>query len=129
MRLANMNEAGPERVSKGLDLRPFLPAVFMTLFSAALAGAASLRVPADGMVGIVFSPGLSSEEGIRRVVAAGGLPIDVGAFDNIMVAWAESPTFQSRIEDEGAWLVVDPRGFGGCLRPLFEEDRSFGQKL
>ncbi|MEZ5934324.1 MAG: hypothetical protein R3F54_20770 [Alphaproteobacteria bacterium] len=97
---------------------PLLPALLITLSSAVLAGATSLGAPASGKVGIVFSPGLPEAEAVRRVVAAGGLPINVGAFENIVVAWAESPGFPSRVRDEGAWLVVDPQSLGGCLRPL-----------
>ncbi|MEM8952129.1 MAG: hypothetical protein AAGC99_22705 [Pseudomonadota bacterium] len=108
-----------------IRLSSFLPALLITLFSAALAGAASVGASENGKVGIIFPPGVSSEEGLRRVIAAGGLPIDVGAFDNIVIAWAESPAFQTLIKNEGAWFIVDPDGFGGCLRPLFAENYPF----
>ncbi len=102
------------------DVTPILPAIMITLASAMLAGTATLAAPESGKIGVVFAPGLASDEGVRRVISAGGLPIDVGLFDNIVVAWAESAAFQHRIQDEGAWFLIDPQGFGGCFRPLFE---------
>ena len=102
-----------------LSLMPVLPALFIMFSSAVFAGAASIAAPANGKVGIVFAPGMSSEEAARRVIAAGGLPVDIGAFDNIVVAWAEGPTFARQVERQGAWLTFDPQGLGGCLRPLF----------
>ena len=116
--LINMAEKNTEKTAHRVGLAPILPALLITLSSAAIAGAASLSAPASGKVGIVFYPGLSSEEVARRVISAGGLPIDVGTFENIVVAWADSPTFGRRVRNEGAWLTFDPQGLGGCLRPL-----------
>lgn len=111
-------EKGVGRASYGISFTSILPALLITLSSAVIASAASLAAPASGKVGVIFSPGLSGEEATQRVVAAGGLPVDIGTFDNIVVAWVENPTFGERIEEEGAWLTFDPLGLGGCLRPL-----------
>ena len=99
-------------------LLSFLPALLITLSSAVIAASASLAAPPTGKVGVVFSPGLSGEDAQRRVVMAGGLPVSAGAFDNIVIAWAETADFQSNIREEGAWLIFDPQGLGGCLRPI-----------
>jgi len=108
--------AGKERAVRRLGFPSLLPALLITSLSAVFASAASLAAPATGKIGVVFSPGLSSQAAVERVIAAGGAPIDMGRFGNIVIAWARSSDFQNRVDAEGAWLTFNPQGLGGCLR-------------
>lgn len=68
---------------------------------------------------IVFPGSVSADEGLRIVVAAGGLPIRPersAIFDQLVwVAAADDPDFFRRVRALGAWFVVNPTAFGGCL--------------
>ncbi len=94
-----------------------LPAVMITFFSSVIAVGASFAAPSTGKIGIMFSPGVSGEEAIRRTMRAGGSFVAPGAYENILVAWSQDTGFQQRIRQEGAWIVFDTRALGGCLFP------------
>lgn len=68
---------------------------------------------------IVFPRSVSADDGLRIVVAAGGLPIRPersAILDQLVwVAASDDPAFFSRVRALGAWLVVNPAAFGGCL--------------
>ena len=95
--------------------------------SLVLAGLAFLAIAAldlfainpERPAAIVFPPSVSADDGLRIVVAAGGLPIRPersAVFDQmIWVAVADDPQFFSRVRALGAWFVVNPAAFGGCL--------------
>jgi len=70
-------------------------------------------------VAVVFSSGVSADEALEVVVAAGGLPIrrERSALTDqlIWVAAIDDPDFPARVRRLGAWAVVNPYAFGGCL--------------
>jgi len=73
----------------------------------------------DRPVAIVFPSSVSPEDGLRIVVAAGGLPIRperTAFFDQLIwVAAADDPGFFRRVRELGAWFVINPAALGGCL--------------
>lgn len=68
---------------------------------------------------IVFPGSVSADDGLRIVVAAGGLPIrpERSAILHrlVWVAAAEDPAFLSRVRALGAWFWVNLAASGACL--------------
>ncbi len=68
---------------------------------------------------IVFPSEVSADDGLRIVVAAGGLPIRPersAILDQLVwIAASDDPQFFARVRSLGAWFVVNPSAFGGCL--------------
>jgi hypothetical protein len=73
--------------------------------------------PRDGApeVAAIFPPWLSREQAMAQVMRSGGLVVRAGALDSILVVHAEGPGLAARLYAAGAWAVVDPVAFGGCL--------------
>ncbi len=71
-------------------------------------------------VAAVFAPWAGREEALARTIEAGGRMLRQGAFGNILVARGEADGFIARLYAAGAWAVVDPVAFGGCLAPSRE---------
>jgi len=95
----------------------FLPAIALALISVVALGTAQMR-PSDkagDQVAVIFGPGTSLAEAIARIGGADGMVVRAGAFSNIVVAVGSAPDFIDRVREKGAWLVVDPRGLGGCF--------------
>jgi hypothetical protein len=66
-------------------------------------------------VAAIFPPWASHERAIVAVAAAGGLVVRRGAFDAILVVHGQDAHFVNRLYAAGAWAVIDPTAFGGCL--------------
>jgi hypothetical protein len=66
-------------------------------------------------VAAIFPPWRSREHAILAVAAVGGLVVRQGAFDTILVARGPDAAFVDRLYAAGAWAVIDPMAFGGCL--------------
>lgn len=68
---------------------------------------------------VVFPAAVSADDGLRIVVAAGGLPIRPersAILDQLVwIAASDDPQFFARVRSLGAWFVVNPSAFGGCL--------------
>ena len=70
-------------------------------------------------VAVVFPGSVSADLGLRVVVAAGGLPIRpersaiLGPL--VWIVAIDGPDFPNRVRALGAWVVVNPAAFGGCL--------------
>ena len=77
------------------------------------------QISPDRPAAVVFPSSVSPDDGLRIVVAAGGLPIRSersAIFDQLIwVAAADDPAFFQRVRRLGAWFVVNPTAFGGCL--------------
>ena len=84
-----------------------------------IAGLDLFALNAGRPAAIVFPGSVSAEDGLRIVVAAGGLPIRPersAILDQLVwVAAADDPAFFSLVRELGAWFVVNPTAFGGCL--------------
>lgn len=81
-----------------------------------LAVAALQGVPRDGaQVAAIFPPWTSSAGVVTRVAQADGLLVRRGLIDSIVVVQSDAPGLIRRLYAAGAWLVIDPTVFGGCL--------------
>jgi hypothetical protein len=69
----------------------------------------------DRQVAAIFAPWTGHEAAFFRAATAGGRVVREGVFDNILVVRAERPGLIDRLYAAGAWLVIDPVAFGGCL--------------
>lgn len=92
-------------------------------FAAAVLGAASLvpliwleaRPRGGNEVAAVFPPWTGRERAFAQAIAAGGLVVREGARDWILVVEGDPTDIGERLYASGAWLVIDPVAFGGCL--------------
>jgi len=66
-------------------------------------------------VAVIFAPWTTPDAVLARVRAADGLIVRAGAFSGIVVVHGDSPELASRLYRAGAWAVLDPIAFGGCL--------------
>lgn len=66
-------------------------------------------------VAAVFPPWIGGERAFARVLAARGLVVREGARDWILVVHGDDPGLIRRLYAAGAWAVIDPVAFGGCL--------------
>jgi len=107
--------AAERRLDLGLWPALLLPALaFLAILSLEV-----FAVDPSRPVAVVFSSAMSADEALHVVVAAGGLPIrrERSALTDqlIWVAAVDDPDFLSRVRRLGAWAVVNPYAFGGCL--------------
>lgn len=94
-----------------------IAAVLMLLVVGSLAplvSMAALPPGATGTVAAVFPPG-RSDQALRAVVAADGRLVRQGAFGWVLVVHGTEPGLAGRLQDAGAWLVLDPEVARGCL--------------
>lgn len=66
-------------------------------------------------VAAIFPPWMARDAAFARVAAAGGLVVRQGALDTILVVHGGDPALVHRLYAAGAWAVIDPVAFGGCL--------------
>lgn len=66
-------------------------------------------------VAAVFPPWLTRDQAFAAVVAAGGVVVRQGIVGTILVVHGDDPGVIGRLRAAGAWAVVDPVAFGGCL--------------
>ena len=96
------------------------PTVLILLFLV-LAGAGAMARfearPREGApeVAAIFPPWMPREHVLTQVARMGGRVVRVGAVDSILVVHDEAPGLAARLYAAGAWAVVDPVAFGGCL--------------
>jgi hypothetical protein len=70
-------------------------------------------------VAAIFPPWTGREQAFGAVVAADALVVREGARDWILVVHGDEPGVIGRLYAAGAWAVIDPVAFGGCLaRPV-----------
>lgn len=101
----------------GASRTPQAVVVAVLLSAASVLAMASLQArPRDGtQVAAVFSPWTSGEQAFSRVADAGGLIVRRGIIDAIVVVQGDDPGLIDRLYAAGAWAVVDPASWGGCL--------------
>ena len=93
-------------------------AIAATLLAAAsvLSVAALQAEPRDATrVAAIFAPWTSAEQAIARVAQAGGRVVRPGLIDAIVVVQGDDGDLAGRLHAAGAWAVVDPAAWGGCL--------------
>lgn len=92
----------------------YLAALVLAVAGGAVVPLAALGVPTpDQAVAIVFAPGVTFDDALGRVMAAGGLPLRAGAFGNVVVARSDRGDFAGNLQKQGAWLLLDPI-LAGC---------------
>ncbi len=115
---------GPEaaKAASGREARRLglWPSLVLSIFALiAIAWLDLFQISPDRPAAVVFPPSVSPDDGLRIVVAAGGLPIRPersAILDQLVwVAAADDPAFFDRVRRLGAWFVVNPTAFGGCL--------------
>jgi hypothetical protein len=95
--------------------QPMIIAVGLAAASV-LAVAALQAVPRDGtQVAAIFAPWDESGSVMARVAQADALLVRRGLSDSIVVVQSDEPGLIGRLYASGAWLVIDPNVFGGCL--------------
>lgn len=79
-------------------------------------GAAALGMqPRPGRpVAAVFPPWWGLTRAFGAAAAAGGNVLRSGAWPALIVTQSPDPGFATRLHAAGAWLVLDPFGFGTC---------------
>ena len=101
-----------------LSRRPFLAAFVLMAASSFVLGGLEAQPKDGGDVAAVFPPWISGTGAFERVAEAGGAVIRAGVVDTILVAHSDDSDFARRLHRAGAWLVLDPVAFGGCLAPV-----------
>jgi hypothetical protein len=72
--------------------------------------------PRDGTrVAAIFPPWTSAEHAFAAVAQAGGRIVRPGLIDSILVVQGDDANLPARLYAAGAWAVIDPAAWGGCL--------------
>jgi hypothetical protein len=89
-------------------------AVLLSVASAAAVIWLAARPRDDAEVAAIFPPWVGRERAFVEA-SASGLVVRQGARDWILVVRGEGSGLVDRLYAAGAWAVVDPVAFGGCL--------------
>jgi hypothetical protein len=73
------------------------------------------RPQSGAEVAAIFPPWTTRQSAFFGVLEAGGLVVRQGVTDTVLVVHGEEPRLIDRLYAAGAWAVIDPRAFGGCL--------------
>lgn len=92
-----------------------LVAAAMTTLSVALVTGLEARPRDPTKVAVIFPPFMTGERAFAQAAAAGGLVVRQGARDWILIVRGEDDGLAGRLYAAGAWAVIDPVAFGGCL--------------
>ena len=96
-------------------IRSAIAAVVLTAASV-LSMAALQAQPHDRTrVAAIFPPWSSAEQAMTGVAQAGGRIVRPGVIESIVVVQGDDPDLPHRLYAAGAWAVVDPAAWGGCL--------------
>ena len=109
---------GTTREYQGWSMRVTHPITVTIVLSAVsvVAMAALETQPRDRtQVAAIFAPWTSGQRAIAQVAQAGGLVVRRGAIDAIVVVHGDDPALIERLYAAGAWAVIDPDAWGGCL--------------
>jgi hypothetical protein len=75
------------------------------------------RDPTAG-VGVIFAPWTSQNTAFARAGAAGARIVRAGGFPSVVIVMPDDPDYTSKVFQEGALMVVDPRALEACLKAL-----------
>jgi hypothetical protein len=96
--------------------RPAVAVLLMAVASFAATAWLQSQPPSGAAeVAAIFPPWTAPERTFAQVVMAGGLVVRQGAFDSIVVVHGDKGGLVERLYAAGAWAVIDPVAFGGCL--------------
>jgi hypothetical protein len=90
-------------------------ATLLTVLSILPVAWAEARPSDDREVAAVFAPWTGREGAFLRAAAADGRVVREGVLDSILVVRGDRPGLIDRLYAAGAWIVIDPVAFGGCL--------------
>ena len=83
-------------------------------FYATARAALAPRDPESG-IAVIFSPWTSEREVFVRSVGAGARFVRFGGYSFIAVVMPETPDYASRVRENGALMVADPKALAACL--------------
>jgi hypothetical protein len=66
-------------------------------------------------VAAIFPPWMGRERAFAAAQSAGGRVVRQGLIASILVVHGEDAGLSDRLYAAGAWAVIDPVAFGGCL--------------
>ena len=66
-------------------------------------------------VAAIFPPWTGAQHAMARVAQAGGRIVRPGLIDSIVVVQGSDADLADRLYAAGAWAVIDPAAWGGCL--------------
>lgn len=96
-------------------LKPFLPALFLAAATLAALAVLTLRPATDvRQVAALFPPWLSFADRMAGIHAAGGIALDEGGWSSIVLVSLPRGARADALLEQGAWLLLDPRGLRGC---------------
>jgi len=67
-------------------------------------------------VAALFPPWWTAEEAYVAAASTGGAIVRQGALPSLLVVQSAEPGFRGRLRAAGAWVLLDPKAVGGCLR-------------
>jgi hypothetical protein len=115
MRRDQADPGGQFSVKSVRNRQPLLVATVLAVVSVLAMAALQARPRSGAQVAAVFSPWTSGQAAFARIAQADGLVVRRGFIDAIVVVQSDDPGLIDRLYAAGAWLVVDPAAFGGCL--------------
>ncbi len=102
-------------VDQASGRRAAVAASAMAMASVIALAALQARPRGVAEVAAIFPPWMTREQAFAEVVAAHGLVVRQGVVGSILVVHGEDPGVIDRLYAAGAWAVIDPVAFGGCL--------------
>jgi hypothetical protein len=102
-------------VGEAGGLRAALAAAAMAVASVLALAGLEARPQGGGEVAAVFPPWMGRERAFAQALAAGGAVVRQGIVGTILVVADDDPGVVDRLYAAGAWAVIDPVAFGGCL--------------
>jgi hypothetical protein len=76
--------------------------------------AVTMEPPAAGPVAVLFPPWWDAARSMQAAATAGVI-VRFGALPFVVVIMPDGSTPTGVLRAAGAWLILDPRGLGGCL--------------
>jgi len=96
-------------------LKDLSPALALAVSALAVLAFLTLQPPPDArQVAAVFPPWLSFGDRMAAIRDAGGVALDEGGWDGVVLVALPEAAQRGRLLEQGAWLLLDPRGLRGC---------------
>jgi hypothetical protein len=107
------------QMGRRVSLRPACGVILLCAISTlGLAVSSGFAAGDERGVGVVFGPGVSAEEALRRVLVAGAMPMSSGATPNVAIARVDGPATVAALYRVGAWIVVGGMVAPACASPM-----------